>query len=175
MIMKHASILPVLISILIVISCNEKAEKGKAVFVKQGQPTDSSLLAGNTRVEKKPQSNADEEQVVNMLTDFYTGYITIIAKGPMDFEDKLIALKEKCCTKKLLDKVAEDFKNELDYDPFINAQDSDVAWLKTLSVVKEPQKENTYSVSYRSNDTTKVVIHLRVIKQDSSFKIDGIL
>jgi Tfp pilus assembly protein PilN len=173
MIMKHASILPVLISILIVISCNEKTEKGKTL--KQGQSADSSLLAGNTRVDKKPQSNTDEEQVVNMLTDFYTGYITIIAKGPMDYEDKLIALKEKCCTKKLLDKVAEDFKNELDYDPFINAQDSDVAWLKTLSVVKEPQKENTYSVSYRSNDTTKVVIHLRVIKQDDLFKIDGIL
>ena len=173
--MKLASILPVLISVLIVISCNEKTEKGKAVFVKKGQSADSSLLAGNITVEKKSQSNSDEEQVVNMLTDFYTGYITIIAKGPVDYEDKLIALKEKCCTKKLLDKIAEDFKNELDYDPFINAQDSDVAWLKTLSVVKEPQTENTYSVSYRNNDTTKVVIHLLVVKQGSLFKIDGIL
>lgn len=133
------------------------------------------LFNNSIKAQIKPANlSRANEQVKGMLKDFYTDYITAIATSE-DYEEKLHALTNKYCTKRLMAKIAKDYKEGLDYDPFIKAQDSDTTCLKTLSVKKEPQKANTYTVSYiESYDKKKVQIHLLVIIQNNDHKIDAV-
>ena len=119
---------------------------------------------------KSPQS---------FLRNFYTNYITDIAIGqsPLQSSDSLV---KKYCTQKLLNKIAEhsdpEKLNWWDSDPFIKAQDSDTAFLKTLSIRTNKTKANSYSVSYGWTDdltkkTTRTTIYLIVERQKDGFKI----
>ena len=118
------------------------------------------------------QPSSTDEQIISMLKDFYTGYITENAKMPTDFA-KINLMKKKYCTANLLSKIE---KEELDYDSFLNAQDSNTEWLKTLAVKKDTKENNLYQVSYKDTyNGTQVVIKLIVIKEKESYKIDAIL
>jgi len=114
------------------------------------------------------------KSTLSFLKNFYTVYITDIAIGhSLNSSDSLI---KKYCTPKLLNKIAEhsdpEKLNWWDFDPFVKAQDSDTAFLKTLSVRMNKMKPNSYSVSYgRTDDSTKTTIHLIVEKQKEGFKI----
>lgn len=120
--------------------------------------------------QSNPPSSTDEQ--ISMLKEFYKGYITENAKMPIDFA-KVNLMKKKYCTANLLSKIE---KEELDYDPFLNAQDSNTEWLKTLSVKKDTNGSNLYQVSYKDTYSGKlVVIKLIVIKEKGSYKIDAIL
>lgn len=91
---------------------------------------------------------------------------------PPDFE-KINSIKKKYCTANLLRKIEKD---ELDYDPFLNAQDSNIEWIKTLSVKKDTKENNLYYVSYKDTyNGTQIVIKLIVLKEKESYKIDAIL
>ena len=121
------------------------------------------------------QSNSSDEQMVTMLKKFYTNYITESA-GTAD-EKKLDLIKRQYCTAELLKKIEQQLKTgALDYDPFIMAQDCDKEWLKTLKVKKDAVNNNIFLITYVDNYNKKqITIHLRVIKQKDSYKIDAIL
>lgn len=117
----------------------------------------------------QPQIETSDEEIMKMIKDFYTNYITENVKMPPD-GSKIFSLKKKYCTTYLLEKINN---QELDYDPFLKAQDSNIEWLKTLIIKKDPSKKGFYEVSYTDN-TKQIVIKLTVIKQNESFKIDSI-
>ncbi|GAA3922825.1 hypothetical protein GCM10022209_15100 [Chitinophaga oryziterrae] len=95
-----------------------------------------------------------------MLKQFYTSYITQVASSE-GTEKKLDIIKKRYCTAKLLNKID---KEELDSDPFIDAQDADIDWVRTLFVGKDAQKHDVYIVSYMDNYNKKrTVIKLQVI------------
>jgi len=116
------------------------------------------------------QSGSTDKQVIIMLKDFYTSYITENAKMPPDFS-KINSIKNKYCTSTFLHKLETD---KLDYDPFLNAQDCDTEWLKTL-LIKMDTEKNLYQVSYKDiSSGTQVVIKLIVKKENKVYKIDAI-
>jgi hypothetical protein len=129
------------------------------------------------------QTNSSIDTAKNaeiFLKNFYTVYITDIAIGSGNSSRSLV---KKYCTSKLLNKLAEhsnpEKMNWWDFDPFIKAQDSDTAVLKTLFVSMNKKKANWYSVSYSLKDypdkkTEWTTIHLVVVKQKAGFKIDDI-
>jgi len=114
------------------------------------------------------QNKTSGDSAVIMLKQFYTAYITA------DDEKQLSSLQKKYCTKKILKRIADD--EELDSDPFINAQDTDADWLRTMVINKDAQKPNVYVVSYVNNYTQKRIINkLLVVKEGKAYKIDDIL
>lgn len=87
---------------------------------------------------------------------------------------KIDSLKSRYCTKRYLDELSSD--DDLDYDPFLKAQDYDIEWLKTLTVNKTPEKEMLYIVSYyESYKKARTTIRLKIIKEKGSYKIDSAL
>ncbi|MVT39401.1 DUF3828 domain-containing protein [Chitinophaga oryziterrae] len=108
----------------------------------------------------KAQTKAAPDQNIIMLKQFYTSYITQVASSE-GTEKKLDIIKKRYCTAKLLNKID---KEELDSDPFIDAQDADIDWVRTLFVGKDAQKHDVYIVSYMDNYNKKrTVIKLQVI------------
>ena len=105
---------------------------------------------------------------VSMLREFYTAYITTFATGT---DDKLLALQRKYCTARLLKRIP-DMIEKSDGDPFIKGQDSDTAYLKTLTIIKDAGKEGQFTVSYQAD--YKIVIHLTVVERDKKYKIDNV-
>lgn len=115
------------------------------------------------------QSNHSDKQVLAMLKEFYTGYITEVANGTA--QKQLLQLQKKYCTTKLLNKIPK-LIEQSDADPFLKAQDSNVELLKTLTVEKDLQKDDHYIVSYLTDH--KIVINLIVIKLNNNYKIDSL-
>ncbi|MCF6404249.1 YbjP/YqhG family protein [Chitinophaga filiformis] len=114
------------------------------------------------------QNKAPNDSAATMLKQFYTSYISA------DEESQLTSIKKQYCTKKILNRIAKD--EELDADPFLQAQDTDMDWLKTLVISKDAQKPNVYSVSYINNyDKKRIVNKLVVVKVGQTYKIDDIL
>ena len=80
--------------------------------------------------------------------------------------------------------IKKQFENEeIDADPFLKAQDTDIRFLETLSVKKDSTRLNDFIVSYECSyispaDNKEVnnpiVIHLTVIKEKEGFKIDSV-
>ena len=122
------------------------------------------------------QTFSSEKQVISLLNNFYTSYITERSKMPEDF-DKINSLKTKFLTQKLITKIDTADIDELDYDPFLNAQYCDIEWLKTLIIRKESTDNNCFEITYQKNyfNTEKTSIKLIIIKQKDGFKIDSIL
>ena len=121
------------------------------------------------------QSQSSEKQISVMLKGFYTKYITAVASSdnPHISEKKLILLRNQYCTSHLLNQIPK-LIEQTDSDPFLKAQDSDIAFLKTLSVKKDIKKSNVYTVSYFSSLQTKFVIYLKIVKDNEGFKIDSL-
>ena len=117
-------------------------------------------------------SNAfSEDQILTMLNNFYTEYITVNSKFPVDY-DKVSTLKNEFCTARLI----HDLENQgYDYDPFLNAQDSDTSWLNSLEILKDPVSKDLYVVSYTDSFTKKkVIVKLIVVKIKDEYKIYSI-
>lgn len=122
------------------------------------------------------QNNISEDQQIrDMLKEFYTSYITQMAeKLPLDIK-KINSIKKKYCTVRLLKEIEND--EDLDYDPLIDAQDADVAWLKTLSIKNNIGIPNGYIITYESSskyDTEKASIKMTVVKEKDGYKIDSV-
>jgi hypothetical protein len=126
-----------------------------------------------------PEENIlSEEDVKDMLKGFYTTYITMCESGAgSSYEEKIAALSKQYCTDSLWGAIQQKFATyELDYDPFLSAQDCDIESLKTLSVKKDNQTENVYIVSYvfNSYNPDTIEINLTVVKEKGGIKINNI-
>ena len=113
------------------------------------------------------QTNKNDAVVV-WLKDFYSHYMTEMSKMPPNSK-YLDNLESSHCTKQLLSKL----KNEdYDYDPFLNAQDIDLASVKSLSIKKS--SDNAYIVSYTA--ANKKIIHVKVFVmcEKNKYSISGL-
>jgi hypothetical protein len=120
------------------------------------------------------QVKTQSSDEVKMLKDFYTSYITECSQYPAATAiEAANAIKQKYCTIRFLKNME---KQDLDYDPFLNAQDCDREWIKSLSISKDTETENMYNISYKdiSNDD-QITVKLIVVKEADGFKIDEIL
>ena len=131
------------------------------------------ILLGMLNCKNTPAQNEySEEQIVNMLKNFYTGYITENSKIPEN-KEKLDSIKNEYCTTKLLNYIQKQFlERVIDYDPFLNAQMIDTRMLETLTIKKDSVKNNLYYVSYTYGGLN--TIKLTVVKEKDCYKIDHI-
>ncbi|KDN55235.1 DUF3828 domain-containing protein [Flavobacterium seoulense] len=124
--------------------------------------------------EKSNITVATDKQVEKMVTTFYKSYLEEFSNQDLkESERKLDSIKEKYCTKTLLDSISNEFENnELDYDPFIKGQDVSKDVINSLSVSKVEGSENKFKVNYLDKfSDDKVVILVTVIDENGSFKI----
>ncbi len=126
------------------------------------------LTVSGITVKAQGASGGAADGRVSMLREFYTAYITTFATGT---DSKLLALQRKYCTARLLKRIPGMIEKS-DGDPFIKGQDSDTAYLKTLTIIKDTGKEGQFTVSYQADD--KIVIHLTVVERDKKYKIDNV-
>lgn len=122
-------------------------------------------------------STTSDEQIIKLCKKFYISYITEISEGSLaNSEKRLDSIRQIYCTNDLLENIRRKTENyEMESDPFIKAQDANIKCLKTLTVGKVPQKNNWYIVTYIDNyNGEKVVIELKYIRENGSYKIDSI-
>lgn len=113
-------------------------------------------------------ANAQTDSAKLMLQHFYKTYITAINNS----DDKLIsATQHKYVTAKVLKQLDAP---DLDYDPFINAQDVDMDWLRTLNIVKDSKDPQLYIVSFVDNyEKKRHYVKVLVVRQKDQYKING--
>ena len=138
----------------------------------------ANIILFNIHAFAQAQENSSDTQASNMLRTFYTCYIKAYnCSNDLNLVEKEFDfLKKKYCTKDLLDKIAKQLKNdELDYDPFIKAQDSNIGNEKTLNIKKDGEKNNIYIVTYVDVYDHKIkVINVHLVKQKDGYKIDSV-
>ncbi|MEO8234264.1 MAG: DUF3828 domain-containing protein [Flavobacterium sp.] len=128
--------------------------------------TDDQVLKATTNAIELVEVS---DSVAKDLKSFYTSYISENAKNVVD-RSFLKELKNKYVTQSFLNKLQ---KLELDYDPFVNAQDYNSEWIKNLGIIKDNSKENTYNVIITDNGVrTNILLVLK--KEQNQYKIDDI-
>lgn len=122
--------------------------------------------------EKQKENNSSDKEIVEMLKNFYNEYIFECDKMPMN-EKKINSIKKKYCTPKLLQKID---LLELDYDPFVDAQDFESTLLKTIKFTKVSKSNNIYKACYVWDFNKKTIcVKLSIKKVNNIFKIDDII
>lgn len=112
----------------------------------------------------------EEADAIKMLKTFYTEYIKETSEYGEGYNPKKIeALKQKYCTTNFLKKLKA---MNSDYDIFLNAQDSDISYVKTLNVTKD--QNNIYIVSYKFRNEIIKKIYLVLKDEKTGLKIDNI-
>ena len=108
-----------------------------------------------------------------------TFYIEYISRPDVPDQKKRMEILRKYCASNLIDKITLMWKNrELDYDPFIFAQDIWTGVLKYLKVEKYGTQKNVYEVSYHylnQDDNDRVRIRLEVTNTPDGFKVSHII
>jgi hypothetical protein len=131
----------------------------------------------------RAQNTNSEKKIIEMLTKFYTEYnaVWLIKPPPVPdiFNRKLDSLIVKYCTSKLRNKAKkslEDGNDLLTNDlPGINS-------FENLKIEKDSTLENVYVVCYTTANADasgkliqhKVVLHVTVVKEKDSYKINEI-
>ena|SRR5688572_13519436 len=103
---------------------NMKANRFFLIFI-------AAAIVFNSCGQSKMDTSGD--QIILRLKEFYVNYITESSKAKVDVRT-IDLIKRKYCTVRFLNKIEE---GDLDYDPILNAQDCDIKWLETLSIVKD--------------------------------------
>jgi len=121
------------------------------------------------------QNSPSDKQVFPMLKRFYTSYILALNSVPGS-EKKLDSILTAYCDGRLLKKIKQRTEaGDLDYDPFLKAQDVDTACLKTFVFGKDPKRTDAYRFSYVANQGKyKPVIHLIVNQVDGIIRIRNV-
>ncbi|WP_418696256.1 DUF3828 domain-containing protein [Bacteroides sp.] len=129
------------------------------------------LISGcrRTRPSAEEQRDATEQySAIQMLSDFYKSYITENLEEGTD-KNKVERILKEYVSKKLRTKLSN---LELDYDPFVNAQDYSKDWIEKMRILKVDTAENAYAVCL-SDDYHYVI--LDVSKRKNKYKINNIL
>lgn len=121
---------------------------------------------------KPKENNTSNEEIVQMLKSFYKEYVNENDKMPVN-DEKVELIKKKYCTSKLLKKMG---LIELDFDPFIDAQDFESTLLKTIEISKDKKINNIFKACYFTTFNNKTVcVKFRIAKVNNTFKIDDII
>ncbi|MDR2499106.1 MAG: YbjP/YqhG family protein [Tannerellaceae bacterium] len=115
------------------------------------------------------KAQSRDEQAINMLNEFYRAYFSL-CETSFSANDRQ-ALLHRYCTKNCLRELEA---ADLDYDPFVDAQDCNAAWLRSLSVGKVHGQANIFEVSYTAPYSGKIVIRLALSEERTGFKINSI-
>jgi len=134
----------------------------------------TSCSNSNLENENRPQNNVkiESEKVkkdtgIEFLNNFYKEYHTVINEIPIN-ETKYNNIKQKYCSNKLINMLDT---IELDYDPFINAQDIDPNFSQ-INVFKLNDSEKGYHIYFGNNKTNSVKLYL--INNNDKLLIDSI-
>lgn len=154
-------------------SCKQKA---KVASMPQTDSISTPAPAQNGNTDSNDTiSSSQQEQLrgMEMLREFYTLYITENDKKKRD-DLRIAAIKEKYVTPKLLAKIdSAMLYYNLDYDPFVNAQDYDTAWIKTLEIAPVPERTNTFDICYTYNENSKSCPTVVLVKSEGKYMIDN--
>ncbi|MGM8360736.1 DUF3828 domain-containing protein [Flavobacterium sp. ARAG 55.4] len=115
--------------------------------------------------------------IQKMLKEFYSVYIKEFTNEKIaESERKLDSIEIKFCTKSLLDSISNEFEhNELDYNPFVKAQDASLDWIETLTVSRLSGSKNKFNVQYLDKYSGNATsIHVTVINEKGIFKISSL-
>jgi hypothetical protein len=118
--------------------------------------------------------NNTDDSITSFLYDFYSFYIHKCFEENSSFRDIQHDL-QTYCTPKFLNGILED--DEIDSDPFVDAQDYVEDWRETMTVQKASDSSNVYVVclwtdNYSGKDHC-VKVYLAQI--DGKWKIDNVL
>ncbi len=108
--------------------------------------------------------NNKNESKISFIKAFYTQYITQCADNHNSINE-MTETKQRYCTKALIESIN---KLELDYDPFVKAQDCNIECLKTLKIETLSAKKNEFTVSYTdsySKENIKIILCLMETKK----------
>ena len=116
-----------------------------------------------------------KDDVTQMLKAFYNWYVPLAEHSDPKGDSRI----EEYVTKRLLDQIASLSKGEegevaeLDYDPFLNAQDVLSDWRTNIAVhdVKVKGDKATATVVLGKKEPSK--IQLQLVRKDGKWKIDN--
>lgn len=123
------------------------------------------------------------QEHIEFLKEFYMEYVSFDENqisGKEAYQNYLSVL-EKYCTPSLNEKILRANETfEIDYDPFLYAQDISPVLLQTLQVKKYGKQKNLYEASFRSfnyfkqdnSDITK--IKFEIINTENGCKINAV-
>ena len=133
-------------------ACNEKSATTKAA--------DTTVALS--------QSGAEE-----FIKNFYSAYISTQLKMPVDFR-QADAIVDAACSKTLIEYLDT---ADLDYDPFLNAQDVFEAWQTHISIVPHDSLPLCYWVHLEDpqNSNASAIVLIRLRQEEENFKIDQLL
>ena len=119
----------------------------------------------------------DTQEHIQFLKDFYTEYLS---RPDVTNHENRMNLLRKYNTSELIDTIMEMWKNmELDYDPFIFAQDIlPKIVLNHIKIEKYEKQKNIYLMSYPHDFHVEVgikYIKLEVMNTDEGYKISDII
>lgn len=113
----------------------------------------------------------NDSKAMDSLKAFYKDYIKESSKVPAD-NAKIESLKTKHCTAKYLGQLAD---QELEADPFLNAQDVEEKWADNLEITPDGVTQNQFSVCYTASfDNSKHCVEVTMVEDGGSWKIDNI-
>lgn len=131
------------------------------------------------------QNTFFENRMEKMIQDFYIEYCNVWNNTPTSvpanvLHEKIDSLARKYCTKKVRNEAKAWFANgqELFTNDYGIVNES----LKTLTITKDSAIENTYIVVYTTINSDasgkeiqqKVVLHVSVVKEKDSYKINWV-
>jgi hypothetical protein len=144
--------MPIILVFIINFSCNWGRNDSSSN--NKGVQNDTAL--------KQVNSDSENKQALRMLKDFYYSYVGSIVNDTTIIRGKLDSIKEQNCTKRLLNKISK--QEDLEVDPFLQAQDANRETLTTLTFRRDLKLPNTYIVSYTDNIFGHMNIYLKISK-----------
>lgn len=110
---------------------------------------------------------------VEMLKDFYEGYLSASLKSPIDYQ-QTDALIDAHCTASLIQYLDT---AELEYDPFLNTQDFSDVWQNNIMIKAHEKMPNAYWVHLDDpkNSNASAIILIKLKQEAGVWKIDQLL
>ncbi|MFI2743570.1 hypothetical protein ACG2LH_12580 [Zhouia sp. PK063] len=139
------------------------------LFSCEKEKKSTSFSKGSNVEKNNNKSLKTERKEILFLKEFYLTYISFLKKNPLADRKDIDKIIQKFCTKELMIKI-----RDLDYDPFLNAQDFDDDILDKLKIFPSDASNKfivTYIDSFSSNQI-KIEISLTVNK--NYFKISDL-
>lgn len=114
-----------------------------------------TLSCKQQSTDKEPDSSAIENKNIIFLKKIYEEYISACCKLSEDYS-VLENVKRKYLSEDLYNKLDT---TGLDYDPFLDAQDCDENWIKTLEINTVQNKTGIYQIFLTMEITKRILLY----------------